>query len=160
MIIKEDNIVRSEEVVDTKVETCNVTNIVKTVVVESGQPQPASDRSSPVMTHSESVEKSSKTDISINSDNYSDENDEQINIINDIKSKEVNDDEKPDEEATSPSEAALPDLPYQENQWTPLNPDGKKHYDREFLLAVRQKAENYLKMPESLMNDKRSQENY
>lgn len=156
MIIKEDK-TRSEEVVEAKVDTSSVTDIPKTIVSESCEPQHRSDRSSPVMTRSESVDKSSKTDVSNNSDNC-DESDEQINRINDLKSKEADhEEEEPDQESVS-GEPSLPDLPYQDDQWTPLNPDGKKHYDRDFLLAVRQKSESLLKMPESLMNDKRSQE--
>ena len=43
------------------------------------------------------------------------------------------------------------DLCYKEGQWSPLNTEGKKAYDREFLLAIRDKYEykmpDYLKKP-------------
>ena len=35
------------------------------------------------------------------------------------------------------------------DQWSPLNPEGKKHYDRNFLLQVRF-AEESLQKPEGL----------
>jgi hypothetical protein len=43
------------------------------------------------------------------------------------------------------------ELNYKENQWSPKNPDGKRQYDRNFLLAVRERAGDTLIIPERLV---------
>jgi hypothetical protein len=43
------------------------------------------------------------------------------------------------------------ELDYKESQWSPKNPDGKRQYDRSFLLAVRERVGDTLKIPERLV---------
>ncbi len=43
------------------------------------------------------------------------------------------------------------ELHYKKNQWSPENPDGKRQYDRKFLLAVRERVGDTLEIPERLV---------
>ena len=158
MILKEDNSRKSEELVDNKIDiSCDVTDNSETDV-DKLEPQLSSDRSSPVINSTlptESVDKSAKIDIILTnlSEIHSERDDNENNRINEIKNKEIND-EPVESECISSAKTLLPDLPYKDDQWTPLNPDGKKHYDREFLFAVKTKSESILKMPKSLQTVK------
>jgi hypothetical protein len=71
-----------------------------------------------------------------------------FNEINEIESLTNDEITKPD--LTIPLIKTNPDLPYKDDQWSPVNPDGKKQYDRSFLVAVRKQVEKTLKMPERL----------
>ncbi|XP_052211936.1 eukaryotic translation initiation factor 4 gamma 1-like isoform X2 [Dreissena polymorpha] len=56
------------------------------------------------------------------------ESEHQDVLEDDLEEGEIRDDEEEDETL------AMLRYKYQEDQWSPLNPEGKKHYDREFLL--------------------------
>ena len=160
MILKGDNNKKSEEVIDSKLDINSDETDNSVTIIDKIEPQLSSDRSSPINTTTvsiESVDKSVKKDIILSnlSENHSEETDDnENNRINEIKNKEVCV-EPTDIELDDPSaKTTLPDLPYIEDQWTPLNPEGKKAYDRKFLLAIRDKSKNILKMPEILQTPK------
>ncbi|KAK5645721.1 hypothetical protein RI129_004185 [Pyrocoelia pectoralis] len=76
------------------------------------------------------------------------ENEKLVQVKNEVNTKAAND-----------IELIKPSLPYNEDQWSPLNPDGKKVYGKEFLMALRtdpksnQKPDN---LPEDILaNDER-----
>ena len=59
--------------------------------------------------------------------------------------------EEEDEENENPGDGKNPKLKYdyKEDQWSPLNPDGKKQYDREFLICL-QRDPLFLTKPNTL----------
>ena len=153
MILKEDNNRKSEVLVDEKID--NESDVKEDLVTaDQSEPELSSDRSSPVINSTaESVDKSDKIDIILNNlnENHSEKDDNENNRINEIKNKEVCEEPEESESDIPSAKTILPDLPYKEDQWTPLNPSGKKAYDREFLFAVMKKSESINKMPEKLL---------
>jgi len=155
---KADNRILTDELEDIKVNNDSDVsdNINLSENVES-QTQTTTDPSSSVMLSSLSNEKD-ETPLhnqivcnNISENQFETKNAENVRF-NDVNKTEITiNDQIPTSDLTIPIIKTLPDLPYKENQWSPNNPDGKKSYDKDFLLAVRQNI-GQLERPEKLNN--------
>ncbi|XP_054159243.1 eukaryotic translation initiation factor 4 gamma 3-like isoform X2 [Oppia nitens] len=131
---------------DNKVNNCgnDVTDNVS--VVDKLEVQPTIDESLSVIVSSNKSET-----VCNNNNNISDNN-----IANEVLSNDSSDESNEQMSTTKDSLPLRPNLPYKDGQWTPVDTDGIKNYDRDFLMAVLHHSQNadIHKMPECLKSDK------
>ncbi len=151
--LKKGDKILSHELEDIKINNeSDVTDNINVIEKELQTPTDSSSSAMPTDLSQEIDETLQKENVcnNINELEFEKKNAENIRFNEISETESLNNNEITKADLTIPLIKTNPDLPYKDDQWSPVNPEGKKQYDRSFLVAVRKQVEKTLKMPERL----------